>query len=252
LTLTCFTREKLIREMILLFGGLRFRRMDLFGVNCVPLLLDACAKTLETLRFYPTDGWGEEFFNRRKKRTQVSDFVVSDPAFVRHFDLSRNKSLRTLETTADSIDSAGNAATKFLKTILSSVAASVPLDVVIIHRDIEICGLQLRDDFGPLCRLHSSQEQWDRGARHYLRHLGVIREMYNTRAFRLVLCADVSDSMVEHAVEILGRVVEAGKAMGLDDLYEPLVISERLRFLPRPHNLYAGSSRGWYVNASAL
>jgi hypothetical protein len=76
--------------------------------------------------------------------------------------------------------------------------------------------------------------------------------MYNIRAFRLVLCADVSGSMVEHAVEILGRVVEAGKAMGLGDLYEPLVISERLRLLPRPHNLYAGSSRGWYVNASAL
>ena len=73
LTLTCFTREKLVKEMIYLFGGLRFRQMDLFGVKCVPLLLDACAETLETLRFYPTDGWSEGSLLLRKERTQVSD-----------------------------------------------------------------------------------------------------------------------------------------------------------------------------------
>jgi hypothetical protein len=55
LTLTCFTRESLVKEMILLFGGLRFRHMELFGVKCVQLLLEACADTLETLRLYPTD-----------------------------------------------------------------------------------------------------------------------------------------------------------------------------------------------------
>jgi hypothetical protein len=74
LTLTCFTRERLVKEMISLFGGLRFRQMDLFGVKCVPLLLDACAETLETLRFYPTDGWSEGFLLLRKERTQVSNF----------------------------------------------------------------------------------------------------------------------------------------------------------------------------------
>jgi hypothetical protein len=71
LMLTCFTREKLIKEMIFLFGGLRFRQMDLFGVRCVRLLLNACAETLETLRFYPTDGCGEEIFERRGERTQA-------------------------------------------------------------------------------------------------------------------------------------------------------------------------------------
>jgi hypothetical protein len=59
LTLTCFTREKLVKEMISLFGGLHFCQMDLFGVKCVRLLLDACAGTLETLRLYPTDACGE-------------------------------------------------------------------------------------------------------------------------------------------------------------------------------------------------
>ena len=60
LTLTCFTREKLVKDMIALFGGLRFRRMDLFRVKCVRLLLDACADTLELLRLYPTDIYGED------------------------------------------------------------------------------------------------------------------------------------------------------------------------------------------------
>jgi len=61
LTLTCFTRRKLVEDMITFFGGLRFRCMDLFRVNCVRLLLDACAKTLERLRLYPADLYGEYF-----------------------------------------------------------------------------------------------------------------------------------------------------------------------------------------------
>ena len=48
-----------MKEMITLFGGLRFRHMDLFGVAFVHVVLDACAETLETLRLYPTDPFGE-------------------------------------------------------------------------------------------------------------------------------------------------------------------------------------------------
>ena len=68
LTLTCFTREKLIEEMVILFGGLRFRYMDLFRVRCVRLLLDACAESLETLRVYPTDPYGENLKRKFNKR----------------------------------------------------------------------------------------------------------------------------------------------------------------------------------------
>ena len=60
-----------MEEMISLFGGLRFRQMDLFGVKCVQLLLDACAETLETLRFYPTGTSRKEFLKKRRERTQV-------------------------------------------------------------------------------------------------------------------------------------------------------------------------------------
>jgi hypothetical protein len=64
LTLTCFTREEIVKDMVTLFGGLRFRYMDLFRVKCVKLLLDACAETLETLRLYPTDPYGEDLSER--------------------------------------------------------------------------------------------------------------------------------------------------------------------------------------------
>lgn len=41
-------------------GGLRFRSMDLRDVaDCTPVLLEACAGTLESLRFYVTDDPGE-------------------------------------------------------------------------------------------------------------------------------------------------------------------------------------------------
>lgn len=53
-----------MKNMVALFGGLHFRYMDLFRVKCVRLLLDACAKTLETLRLYPTDPYGECFPER--------------------------------------------------------------------------------------------------------------------------------------------------------------------------------------------
>jgi hypothetical protein len=62
-----------MKEMISLFGGLRFRQMDLFGVMCVQLLLNECSETLETLRLYATDACRKEFLKRRREQTQVID-----------------------------------------------------------------------------------------------------------------------------------------------------------------------------------
>ena len=55
LTMLCFTRVELLKDMINLFGGIRFHRMDLCNVAGMGLLLSACEKTLEALRSYPTD-----------------------------------------------------------------------------------------------------------------------------------------------------------------------------------------------------
>ena len=61
LTLTTITGEKLVMDMIALLGGLRFRCMELFAVKCTRQLLHTCAKTLDTLRLYPTDPFGMVF-----------------------------------------------------------------------------------------------------------------------------------------------------------------------------------------------
>ena len=45
LQLASLRRVDLLKDMIDLFGGLRFRWMDLFDVDGMPLLLNACAKT---------------------------------------------------------------------------------------------------------------------------------------------------------------------------------------------------------------
>ena len=83
--------------MIDLFGGIRFRHVDLYNVHGVGILLDACAETLETLRLCPAD-------LRSKERSLNSVQVPADNFAAIHsigdFDLSRNKSLRTLEVTA--------------------------------------------------------------------------------------------------------------------------------------------------------
>ena len=54
-----FTRVGLLKDMIDLFGGIRFRCMLLFDVVGMRLLLDACAETLRMLVLYPADPRGE-------------------------------------------------------------------------------------------------------------------------------------------------------------------------------------------------
>ena len=68
LTLTCFARVKLRKDMITLFGGRRFGYVDLFRVKCTRFLLGACAETSDTLLLYPTDRYGKEFIFKRKRQ----------------------------------------------------------------------------------------------------------------------------------------------------------------------------------------
>jgi len=62
LKLTCVKKPDILRDMIALFGGLRFRYICLFDVDQMGPLLDACAKTLEVVVLDPTDPRGEHFF----------------------------------------------------------------------------------------------------------------------------------------------------------------------------------------------
>jgi len=59
LTMSDFRSVGFLKDMIDLFGGIRFRYMDLFDVDGMRLLLNACVETLEILRLYPTDPRGD-------------------------------------------------------------------------------------------------------------------------------------------------------------------------------------------------
>lgn len=50
-----FMRVGTVKDMINLFGGIRFHHVDLYDVDEMQLLLGACVETLETLQLYPTD-----------------------------------------------------------------------------------------------------------------------------------------------------------------------------------------------------
>ena len=100
LTMTCITRAELLKDMIELFGGVRFRHMDLCNVGGMRLLLDTCAKTMETLRLDPSDSRGEGV-SPEGVRVLTNNFVAT--SFLRDFDLSRNKSFRVLEIPASFI-----------------------------------------------------------------------------------------------------------------------------------------------------
>ena len=53
-------RAGLLKDMIELFGGIRFVRMNLFDVKETRFLLKSCAKTLKTVQLHPTDPQGEK------------------------------------------------------------------------------------------------------------------------------------------------------------------------------------------------
>ena len=176
---------------------------------------------------------------------------MNNQAVGEHFDLSRNKSLRTLETTSASITAAGDAASSFLKAVLTTVAPALPLDVVIAYGNRDV-GYFVSD-----CPKGVLPRQ-EKGGDSALRHAGqfkVFREMYMAREFRLILCADVHDWIVERAVRVLERIVDTEKKnWRLDYLpCEPLIISEvRSLCTLRGCNPVGAFKRERYVQGSAL
>jgi len=171
-----------------------------------------------------------------------------------NFDLSRNKSLRTIETTAVSITAAGNATPGFLKAVLSTITSPPPLDVVITYREFDVGGnLRYWDKPIRVQDLHPVIQAPT--ARAHPERFKVFSEMHRVREFRLVLCADVLDCAEEYAMRVLERIVETEMMNGgLDYLrYEPLIISEVRSPRTRLTDDCAGQRRGrWPIRASAL
>lgn len=238
-----------MEDMITLFSGLRFRHMDLFEVKCTQLLLGACADTLETLRLYPTDSYGEEVLPVRGKKTSSSSRSIANDEGVRwHFDLSQNKALRTLETTAEAMIY-GDGNPRFLKTVLSTITSPFPLDVVVVYQHYDV-GYHL-------CWWWTTPGQildetvWS--TFNHRRRFEEFREMYMVRGFHLVLCADILNGFTECTLQGLEHVVEMEKVKGGFDylLSEPLIISE-VRSRTRLHDFRVGEWERGSILASAL
>lgn len=170
-----------------------------------------------------------------------------------HFNLSQNKSLRTLETTAKSITAAGDAAAGFLKTVLSTVTSPVLLDVVIAYSAFDVDCVTwysvkpVRLEGVPARRRIESPL-------HHSARFRVFGEMYQTREFRLVLRVDVLECVAKHAEQMLGGIVAMERMDGgLDYLVcEPLIMSGKRSLQTRLTDGYVGSTGKWSITASAL
>lgn len=206
LTMAYYMSVGLLTDMIYLFGGIRFRWMDLFNVRGVPLLLGACAETLETLRLYPT--------NRREgvplggTQALADDFSVN---FSFDVDLSRNKSLRALEVAASCVVGGSPG---FLAHALSTIRSPVFSEVIVFYRDCDFRGVQRRWHPGrdPLCPVSEHGEAQE--ALWYHKQFEVFREIHKVRDFRLVLRADVWERVGWYALKALDQAVAAEDEKG--------------------------------------
>ena len=132
LELVCFDSAGFLRGMIDFFGGIRFRYMNLYEVNGMRSLLDACAKTLKCVVLDPTDPLGEQL-SLKGMQALANNFTAESS--LRDFDLSRHKSLRTLQVPWPSINLASSGgspkASRFLKHMLSTITSSVFSKVIV-------------------------------------------------------------------------------------------------------------------------
>lgn len=172
----------------------------------------------------------------------------------RDFNLSRNRSLRTLETTAEAITVAGDTAADFLNTVLSTITSPLPLDIVISYGDREGDSYVFSWERRIINPQYTST---NRTAANNLRHVGrfkIFRQMNGERGFRLVLCADVHDCITECALRALEHAVESEMEGGRFDCLTqgPLVISEVRSIRTRCSDDAVGSQTKWPIRASAL
>ena len=237
LTVAHFTETGFLREMINLFGGIRFSHMILFDVDGVRLLLDAGAESLECVKFFPFNSQGEQYF-LGVTQVPVNSFAArSSP---RDFDLSRNKSLRRLQVPASSIGcnpviTGLPNGVAFLKHVLSTIASPVILEVIIVYSDIDFCCIGTWNSDRPyLCERSQAGREYEASWHHRL--FGALREVHKVRAFRPVLCANVSGCLeASYMVQTLEEAVAEEKARGgfEDFLFDPLVEYHARGFSPQ-------------------
>ena len=216
MTATVLAKVNLLKDMIDLFEGIRFRHVGLYDVHGVGILLDACAGALEALRLYPAD--------LRSKEHSLNSVQVSADNFaaihsIGDFDLSRNKSLRTLEVTAYHVgctlrDHSPDITMEPLTHALSTITSPTFSEVTIFYREHDFCAT--------IALSHHRQVEW-------------FRMMYKVWGFQLALCVDVWDGVGENHVRTLKEVEAEEKVNNEFDIFlEPAVFYSPRRF-PHTH-----------------
>ena len=223
LTARSFTKLGLLKGMIHLLGGIRFRYMNLFNVDGLRILLDACAETLEYLVLNPTDPWGGRISLKGVQVLTNDSIVVSS---LLDLNLSRHKSLRTLGVPASSFNrlptDCWQVAVNSLNHILPTIAcSSAILDITIIYTDDELPVRSQHSDPAGLSQAVRAGEV----TRHHL-PFEVLREVHKVRDFRLILCASVLGCRGEYSAQSLEEAIAEEKARGGFDeyFYEPSVV----------------------------
>ena len=211
-------RVDLLKVMVDLFGGIRFRYMHIYDVDGMQLLLDACATTLEALMLFPTDPRGEQL-PLNDVEVLANDFAARSS--LQDFDLSRNKSLWMLQVPVSDIDrtlndAPPNNASGFLKHMLSTITFSGVFKIMVVYLD---------SDF------HCVESISEEASRHH-RRFEVLREARKVRNFRLVLCVSVSGHGGESHIRTLEEAIAEEKARnGFDNYFsEPSVMYSPRRF----------------------
>jgi hypothetical protein len=129
--------KNLVTAMINLFGGLRFRHMDLIDIGGAQLLLYACADTLETLQLDATALRGEKF---PSEGIRFSTYGITDRHSLRDYDLSRNTSLWKLQITALSLINAlrshrSTTTPSSLRAVISTIKSPAFSEVLVVRAD---------------------------------------------------------------------------------------------------------------------
>ena len=123
-------RPYFLEEMIKLFGGIQFRYMSVCSAGEPQLLLNACTETLEAVKLCSFD------FCSEQSRLEHAGLPANDStACSSHFNLSKNKSLQTLEVMAGCFFplTGSRMPMPFLKTVLSTIASPTFSEVIILH-----------------------------------------------------------------------------------------------------------------------
>ena len=151
---------------------------------------------------------------------------MNNEAVRRDFNLSRNVSLQTLETTAASIANAGDSASGFLKAVLS-IIIPLPLNFVITYGYFDVDPYVSSWDRRFSGEKRFRVREMAQNVLDHPRRFEVCSEMHRVRGFRLVLCADVLHCIAERAIRTLECILEAERIRGGSDYlsFEPLVIS---------------------------